>query len=424
MKRLCILLLSSALFLCACQTEGAEMPVQTNDTSEAIEAIVTEASDTTEMPETTAPVTETVTEVPLPEEKCASFLGVGDAIVHPGIWMQARKEANLANEGREYDFSHVFDGVRDTVMAADLAFINQETLMAGAEYGYSGYPRFNTPRELAKDILDAGFDVVNIANNHMMDMLADGFASTIDFWQTQDCILIGGYENTEDYNTPRIVEVNGIRVAFLSYCYGTNGLSMQPGYELIIPYLDRTVIEAQCAEAKKAADFVFVSVHWGTDSVQAVTEEQKTYAQIFADCGVDVVLGHHPHLIQPITLVTGKDGNEMLCAYSLGNFFSLMAESENMLGGMLTFDMVVCGDEKRIENVVFQPTYFYYNTGFFGQWIYPLADVPEDLTATHGTKTYKGREPMTKAELIAYLQSQIDDMFLPENLRGNAGEGA
>lgn len=424
MKRFLVLLMICALLLSSCSGVGTKDPMQSMQT-ESEEVIATVETEGTEAPEVTTETvtTEAVTEEPVIEEKRASVLGVGDVIVHPGIWMQARKEADYGSTGREYDFSHLFDGIRDEIMAADIAFINQETLMAGAEYGYSGYPRFNTPRDLATDIIEAGFDVVNIANNHMLDMLPDGLASTIDFWNEQDCLLIGGYKSEKDYNNVRVIESNGIKVAFLSYCYGTNGLTMPAEYELIIPYLNADVIRAQCEAAKELADFVLVSVHWGTDSLQAITEQQRTYAQVFADCGVDAVLGHHPHLLQPITYITGKNGNEMLCAYSLGNLFSLMADSENMIGGMLTFDMVLRGEEKDIENVRFTPTYFYYNTGFFGQWTYPLAEVPENVTATHGTQNYEGIVPMTKAEMIAYVQEQIDNAFLPEELRVGAEGG-
>ena len=291
--------------------------------------------------------------------------------------------------------------------------------MAGAAYGYSAYPRFNTPRELADALIDTGFDVVNIANNHMMDMLPEGLAATIDFWDTQPVTLIGGYKNTEDYNTARIVDVNGMEIAFLSYCYGTNGLSMPAGYDMIIPYLDEEVIRAQTAAAKEQSDFVVVSVHWGEDSYQGLTEQQKTFAKIFADCGVDVVVGHHPHLIQPVEWSEGQDGHRMLCAYSLGNFFSLMAKAENMVGGLLSLDFVVEGEDKRLENVQFIPTFFYYKTTFFGQTILYQKDYTEEMAGGHGVQNYAVSNNKTAAELIAYTRSLIDEEFLPADFPGN-----
>lgn len=351
------------------------------------------------------------------ETQTVSFLAAGDAIVHTGIMLEAKKTAADRNEGKTYDFSHLFTRVRDEIASYDIAFINQETLMAGEEYGYSSYPRFNTPRELAAALIDTGFNVVNIANNHMMDMLPEGLASTIAFWQTQPVTLIGGYLNTEDYHTPRIIEQNGVTIAFLSYCYGTNGLSMPAGYDMVIPYLDEETIRAQTARAAEAADFVVVSVHWGEDSVQAVTADQKFYAQLFADCGVDVVVGHHPHLIQPIEWIDGCDGSRTLCVYSLGNLFSLMADAYNMVGGFLTLDFVKEGDECRVENVCFMPTVFYYNTGFFGQKIYKMEDYSEALASSHGVQTYGAYHLASWAKLVSYTKQLIAEEFLPDSIK-------
>ena len=393
-------------------TESAPMTVTV---PESVTEIIPETEVLTDA-ETEPVVTEPVMTEPVTAEPLrASFGAVGDAIVHEGIWMEAQKTARNAGMGDDYDFSHLFREIADDIAAYDITFINQETLMAGEEYGYSAYPRFNTPRELADAIIDTGFDVVNIANNHMMDMLPEGLAATIDFWDTQPVTLIGGYKNEADYNTARIVTVNDIDIAFLSYCYGTNGLSMPAGYDMIIPYLDEEVIRAQTAAAKEQSDFVVVSVHWGEDSYQPLTEQQKTFAKVFADCGVDVVVGHHPHLIQPVEWIEGTDGHRTLCAYSLGNFFSLMAKAENMVGGLLSLDFVIEGDEKRLENVQFIPTFFYYNMGFFGQTILYQKDYTEDLAQKHGVRNYAESNNKTAAELIAYTRSLIDAEFLPED---------
>ena len=394
-------------------TQAVTAQITMQDTTAAVTEPITEPEAVTET--VTEPVTEAVQEPVIIEPMRVSFAAAGDAIVHEGIWMEAQKTARNAGNGDAYDFSHLFKTIGEDIAAYDLTFINQETLMAGEEYGYSAYPRFNTPRELADTLVGVGFDVVNIANNHMMDMLPEGLAATIDFWDTQPVTLIGGYKNESDYNAPRVVNVNGIEIAFLSYCYGTNGLSMPKGYDMIIPYLDEEIIRYQTAMARDMADFIIVSVHWGEDSYQPLTEQQKTFAQIFADNGVDVVLGHHPHLIQPVEWIDGKDGNRMLCAYSLGNFFSLMAKAENMVGGLLTMDFVVEGEDRRLENVTFNPTFFYYNMGFFGQTIMYQRDYTEDLAKVHGVRNYAESNNKTAAQLIAYTRSLIDEEFLPDD---------
>lgn len=402
-----VLTVGMLLALCACAGIPDGVPYGT---------VAWLADETPASPD--APLTEPAEETAaVPDIRRVSLTAAGDAIVHPGIWMEAQKTARLAGGGRSYDFSHLFTECAEFISGYDIAFVNQETLMAGEEYGYSGYPRFNTPRDLAADLITAGFDVVNIANNHMMDQMAEGLASTIAYWKTQPVTLIGGYESTSDYDTPRIVEKNGIRIAFLSYCYGTNGLSVPAGSALIIPYLDEDAIRRQTAAARECADFVVVSVHWGEDSVQAVTEEQKTYAQLFADCGADVVLGHHPHLIQPVEWITGKDGNRMLCAYSLGNLFSLMARAENMVGGFLSLELVMEDGACRIENTVFHPTVFYYNTGFFGQKILFQQDYTEALAVSHGVQTYAETYNKTAAELLSYTRGIIGAEFLAPEVR-------
>ena len=398
------------------QTQGLTESAPVTETEAPTEAVTQPVTEAVTEPITeTGIITEAVTEPIVIEPVRVSFGAVGDAIVHEGIWMEAQKTARLAGQGEEYDFSHLFQTIGDDIAAYDLAFVNQETLMAGAEYGYSAYPRFNTPRELADELIEVGFDVVNIANNHMMDMLPEGLAATIDFWDTKPVTLIGGYKNENDYNSPRVVSVNGVEIAFLSYCYGTNGLSMPAGYDMIIPYLDEEVIRAQTAAAKEQSDFVVVSVHWGEDSYQGLTEQQKTFAKIFADCGVDVVLGHHPHLIQPVEWIEGTDGHRMLCAYSLGNFFSLMAKAENMVGGLLSLDFVVEGEERRIENAQLIPTFCYYKTTFFGQNIIYQKDYTEEMAKGHGVQNYAVSNNKTAAELIAYTRSLISEEFLPDD---------
>ncbi len=410
---LTLLALSALLsfLLISCGTAPAEGEEQGTGVAPGADTLVTAIPappiSAWETPETEAP--------PAPVEYRATFAAVGDAIVHEGVWMEAAKHARLGGEGRDYDFRYLFERVEGLIDGADLAFVNQETVMAGEEYGYSAYPRFNTPRALAYDLLDVGFDVVNIATNHMMDMLPEGLAATIDFWDTTDATLIGGYRSRDDYFTPRVVEVNNIRIAFLSYCYGTNGLSMPAGYEMVIPYLDEETVRRQTATAREMADFVFVSVHWGEDSAQPLTEQQKTFAKLFAECGVDVIIGHHPHLIQPVEWIEGEGGHRTLCAYSLGNIFSLMAKSRNMIGGILNLELSLCDGVAKIENVVFRPTMCHYNMNFFGQKIYLLEEYTEALASKHGTMNFGDRE--TYASLLAYTRDIISPEFLPEALR-------
>ena len=254
---------------------------------------------------------ETITEIPQPIiEKRTSFIGCGDNIIY------GTKEAVIHAQGteRKYNYKPYYDGVSNIIKEADIAFINQETLMCGDGYSLSYYPRFNSPRELGYDLHELGFDVVNIANNHMLDKGADGLSKTIEFWKSfNDILMIGGYEDIEDYDNIRILEKDGVKIAFLSYTQMTNGLSKPASSPLAIPYTNDEDIVRQAALAKQTADLVMVSVHWGNEGSFIPTQEQKRLAQLFSDCGVDVILGHHPHVVQPVEWLNGKDGNKTLC---------------------------------------------------------------------------------------------------------------
>ena len=164
--------------------------------------------------------------------------------------------------------------------------------------------------------------------------------------------------------------------------------------------------------AKEMADVVIVSAHWGVDSSRNVTDEQRTFAKLFADLGVDAVIGHHSHIVHPIEWIEGKDGNKMLCAYSLGNFIGIMEYPLTVLGGILTFDIhTLEGSEPWIENVGFVPTVYHYNRYYRNNVIYYLEDYTTDLADEHGVYLcYYNR--FTVEELSEYLEDTVGKEFL------------
>jgi len=373
--------------------------------------------------------TEEVTTEPAPvfEPARVSFVGCGDNIIYYG---NIREAATKAPAGRQYGFAYSYELVGDMIEAADVAFINQETLMCGEGYDISYYPQFNSPRDLGYDLIDVGFDVINIANNHMLDKGGDGLERTIEFWKSRESVLmIGGYNSEEDFNTPRYLESNGMKIAFLSFADHTNGMSINNTYEAWTPYLDekdismvqsgiisdeaKATITAQVATAKANSDIVIVSVHWGDEGAFSPSEEQKKFAKIFADCGVDVIIGHHPHVIQPVEWIEGTNGNKTLCVYSLGNFMAEQAFDYNMVGGMIEFDMVRTETgETYIENVVFNPTVFHFNSAFYNNQVWLMEDYSDELASSHGI-SYYGRYT-TFDKLKKYVTDTISPEFLPE----------
>lgn len=354
-------------------------------------------------------------EIVQPEEKRVSFVGCGDNIIYVGNIRDAL--ANSEQGGRQYNFKPTFANVAEKVKNADVSFINQETLMCGEEYEISYYPMFNSPQDLGYDLVELGFDVVNIANNHMLDMGSKGLAETIAFWKDRDCLMIGGYENRADFDNIRTLTKNGIKIAFLSFTYGTNGMKLPKPSEMVIPYISDEEIKKQIASAKENSDFVMVSIHWGEEGHFQQNAEQERVAQLIADCGGDAIIGHHPHVIQPVEWLTGKDGNKTLCVYSLGNFAAEQAYQYNMVGGMIEFDIVKKGDEKAyIEKPVYIPTVLHYRRDLGGNQIYYLKDYTRELASVHAVSSFFGNT-FNYDTLFEYVDKTIPAEFLPEEYK-------
>lgn len=346
--------------------------------------------------------------------KKISFLAAGDNVIHPCIYLEAKKRAT--DDTREYNFKPMYADVIEFIEGYDLSFINQETLMCGSELGYTGYPRFNSPQDLGYDLFEMGFDIINIANNHMVDQWENGLKKTIEFWRNQPVTLIGDALSQDEYESFDIIEKDGITIALLSYTYGTNGLSLPSSSELVVPYINDADIQRHVSNAKEDADLVFVSVHWGDENTFKPTSEQKRVAQLMADAGVDVIIGHHPHVIQPIEWLEGTNGEKTLCIYSLGNLVSAMMYCENMVGGFVTFDIIQVDDNKPyIDNVQYVPTVFFYGMNYYSTHLYFMQDYTEEMAKKHGTQIYGNYASIAK--MRKYVTDNISAEYLPDWLK-------
>lgn len=368
-----------------------------------------------------------------PEKVIIKFLACGDALIHDSLIEEAKTFARSDENryGGQYYFDPMYSEIAAKVKEADLAFINYECSVAGNSLGVIGYPNFNSPTESGDAIVRLGFNIVNIANNHMLDMehKSTGYKNSISYWEgKKDVMMIGGYKDTQDYNTPRIVNSNGVNIAFLSYTYGTNGNKLNSSTsQYVVPYIDDQTIKTQIANAKQQAELVFVSMHWGNENVFNTTPEQKRLAKLIADCGADVIIGHHSHTVQPMEWITGQSGNKTLCIYSLGNLISTMLNSYNMVGGMVTFDIVKEGENKAyIDNPVFNPTVCHYNADpdkkdkqdlptRTGIKVYMMENYTEALAKQHGSQICGGA--FTFDKLKSYVKSTVSAEFLPAYLK-------
>lgn len=323
--------------------------------------------------------TQEAPEVPKePEEKRVSFFGVGDNLIHNSVYWQAERHAS----GEGYDFLPMYEQMRKEIESADIAYINQETVLGGTEIGVSSYPQFNSPQELGRDMIDLGFDLFSLATNHAFDKGERGVKNTLEFFGSHpEVTAIGMYKKGEENIT--VVEKNGIKIALINYTYHTNGLSLKADSEYYVPVAD---YENDCAEmvadvqaAKKMADFVVFCVHWGDEGATQPNSTQKNSAQILADAGVDVIVGTHSHTIQPVEYI-----DDTLVIYSLGNFISAQSKPYNMMGGSIKFDLVLKGEEKSIENVSFEPVINQYEGKYSNIRIIPFSEYTEELGAQHG----------------------------------------
>lgn len=373
----------------------------------------------------TTPATETEP-APVPQDDVVSFFAAGDNIIHECVYLDAMTAAASVGAPSEYYFEGMYANFKDKISSADLAFINAEGPL-DPDYAPNGYPTFNAPREAGDALVNVGFDIINLANNHMLDFNAGiGMRGTINYWKDKDVVTVGAYEGEADYNTIRVIEKNDIKIAILSYTYGTNGNYLAAGEtSLWVPYIDDAEIDRQIAEAKTLADCVIVSMHWGTENEFEPNAEQKRLAKLIADDGADVIIGHHSHTIQPVEWVEGASGNKTLVTYSLGNFLHTQLNSYNLVGGTVTFNIVKNRDtgDITIEDVVFDPTVCHYTADttvldsldYYKRenlLIYRLAEYTEELAASHGSQNWG---EFNLATLKGYVTSTIDAKFLPDD---------
>lgn len=342
---------------------------------------------------------------PAPEGPArVSFVAVGDNL--PEIEMAAYADAQAGETGDgDYDYTPIYAPIRDYVQAADLAYVKQETHLGGDDIGPKGYPSFNTTDQMADAIVDTGFDLVGSASNHSYDW---GYFGANDHsrevWNAQPVAFAGTASSAEEAEKIATVERGGITFALLDYTYGVNGYDQEDLPDYAVSYMDKDRIEADVARAQELADVVLVAMHWGTENLMEADDTQRDYAQFLADLGVDVVLGSHPHVIGPMTWLTGEGGNQTLVAYSLGNFTSNheTPHIQNELEGMLSCDFVKEEDgEVRIENVTWVPLVMHTDGTSFA--VYALKDYTPELAAAHPTLS-------AEEDPIGWLRQTSDDV--------------
>lgn len=360
-------------------------------------------------PVTTPPTTTTeptTTEPPEPEFYTVHLVCAGDNLIHSSIYNQARRRAK-ANGDDGYDFSYVYERVEHYIKDADLAILNQETIVTD-ELEPSDYPKFCSPADLGLHMIDIGFDVFSMSNNHILDRGEEGLLATLRFWDSQEGIVrYGAYRDEEDMNNIRTLEVNGITFAFLGYTEHTNGLSLKDSSPCKVTYLRQLdIIEQQVKRAAEMADVVIVSPHFGKEISNEVTDSQREIAKKLIDWGADIIIGTQPHTAQEMAYIEREDGTKGFCFYCLGNFVSAQENPKALVGilGDLTVTKNSLTGEITIDNVKAIPIITQYGANYYQVHIVPYAEYTEKELNSHGSENFSQK---TIDKVLSYIPEEF-----------------
>lgn len=305
----------------------------------------------------------------------ANMVMVGDALIHNAVYKDANKLANYNG----YDFKPQLEYIKEAVSKYDIAYYNQETILGGTSIGVSTYPSFNSPQEVGDAFIDAGFNLVSLATNHTLDRGEKAVKLSREYWNNQENVhAVGSYTSTEEKQTieTKILEVNNITYAMLNYTYGTNGIPVPKNKEYLVNLWDDTKnFEAYKEQVKKdieairdKVDILIVAMHWGREYTHTPTDLEVKTATFLAEQNIDIIIGTHPHVIQPVEYI-----GDTLVFYSLGNFISAQYQNQGsctnykcMVGLMssLTIKKTIDKENTTIEinNIKNDLVYTYYDS--------------------------------------------------------------
>ena len=367
------ILAAAALLLCACRTAEPSEPVSQAEPEETGEAVQTpEAEEAVNTPEITEEPEEQA------EEYTASLFVTGDGLLHESVYTDAM------NGDGSFDFAKQLDDVLDVVSNYDLAYYNQETILGGTELYLSGYPTFNSPQEFGEYMVSKGFNLVSTANNLCLDRGWQGIVNSREFWNSQENVLMQGTNTSMlEYEEIASMNVNGIDVAFLSYCENTNGIEPDYGFEVnYFPGHEQEMLD-KVARAKAENDVVIVAMHWGTEYSHEVNDEQFRLANELVEAGADVIVGNHVHVIQPFQWI-----GDVPVFYAMGNLISSQIGTERRIGMIAGMDI-----HKKVEN---------------GETVITVDNVRADLVYV----TYVGDETVLRTDVKVHnFEDLTDDML-------------
>lgn len=292
-----------------------------------------------------------------------TMTAIGDTLCHNTQYWDAYNSST-----KQYDFSYVYDDIKDYTSSADITIGSLETTFAGEDRGYSNYPVFNSPDSLATGLKDIGVDVISLAGNHALDYGYSGICRTIDVLDNVGISHLGTYKSAEDQNKILIKDVKGVKIAFINYTYGTNGIPVPSDKPYCLNLIDKNLISKQIKQAKEQnVDMIVACMHWGTEYKTSANDEQKELADFLFKSGVDIILGNHPHVLEPMEkkTITLDDGStkDVFVVYALGNFTADQRAEITRDSAILNLDITKDSDGKILINKVsYVPIYMYKNS--------------------------------------------------------------
>ena len=316
-------------------------------------------------------------EIAVPEDTVINLVATGDIMCHTTNFNAAYDPST-----KTYDFTPVFKNVAKYITKADIAIGNLETTFAGADRGYTGYPTFNSPEALGQAIKNIGIDVLSTANNHSLDKRYAGVESTLNTLDELGIAHTGTARSQEEQDTILVKDVNGVKIAFISFTYGTNGIPVEAGREYCVNlYEDEQLLLRQLALAKEQnPDIICASMHWGDEYSQKQNEDQQDLANYLFKHGVDIIIGNHAHVVEPMEkkTITMDDGTqkEVFVVYALGNFVSGQTIEHTKSTAILDMQLRKNGSTGKmsIDSVNYIPVYCY-DKGGARQDRYELIDI-------------------------------------------------
>lgn len=313
---------------------------------------------------------------------------VGDNLLHDSVSYAAQQADD------SFDYSVLYKEVASVFQGSDIAFINQEVMLTGQ---VSAYPSIAARAECADALKEVGFNVINLATNHTLDKGVSGLEACLqNIHEREFDAVTGAFRTKEESAQQIIVEKQGIRFGFLAYTYGINGSGLPSGKEWMIAKIDEAKIRKDVAALRENCDYLIVSMHWGTEYQDVQNKQQEKQAELLAELGVDLVIGTHPHVLQPAKWYDRPDGGKMYCTYSLGNFISNQRKWATMLGGILdmTLEFDAQGKLLRVVDAGIIPTVTHYELVATNttrkHTVYLLEDYTQQLAENHGISNWAG----------------------------------